>query len=135
VFFCAGIRLNITKQVDPASPCCLPAAAAVAAAALPHQAMAVFRTLVGFGIPGAVVAFNLLLELTPTRLRGMFAVGIEGFWTVGTILQAGFAFGLLNKYGWRLLVVVSTIPYGKWCVLIGLLAVQAGCQLCVCACL
>lgn len=42
----------------------------------------------------------------------MFAVGIEGFWTIGTILQAGFAFGLLNKYGWRLLVVVSTIPYG-----------------------
>jgi hypothetical protein len=31
------------------------------------QAMAIFRTLVGFGIPGAVVAFNLLLELTPTR--------------------------------------------------------------------
>jgi hypothetical protein len=34
---------------------------------LPPQAMAIFRTLVGFGIPGAVVAFNLLLELTPTR--------------------------------------------------------------------
>lgn len=83
-----------------------------ATAAAPNfAAMAVFRTLVGFGIPGAVVAFNLLLELTPTRLRGMFAVGIEGFWTIGTILQAGFAFGLLNKYGWRLLVVVSTIPY------------------------
>jgi hypothetical protein len=44
----------------------------------------------------------------------MFAVGIEGFWTIGTIVQAGFAFGLLNKYGWRLLVVVSTIPYGAY---------------------
>jgi hypothetical protein len=44
----------------------------------------------------------------------MFAVGIEGFWTIGTIVQAGFAFGLLNKYGWRLLVVVSTVPYGAY---------------------
>lgn len=42
----------------------------------------------------------------------MFAVGIEGFGTIGTVVQAGFAFGMLNRYGWRLLVVVSTIPYG-----------------------
>ncbi|KAF6265574.1 major facilitator superfamily domain-containing protein [Scenedesmus sp. NREL 46B-D3] len=39
-----------------------------ATAAAPNfQALAVFRALVGFGIPGAVVAFNLLLELTPAR--------------------------------------------------------------------
>lgn len=74
--------------------------------------MLAFRTLVGFGIPGAVVAFNLLLELTPTKMRGMFAVGIEGFWTVGTIIQAGFAYGLLNQYGWRWLVAASTVPCG-----------------------
>lgn len=65
------------------------------------QAMLAFRTLVGFGIPGAVVAFNLLLEFTPTRLRGLFAVGIEGFWTLGTLLQAGMAYALLNTHGWR----------------------------------
>jgi MFS family permease len=44
-------------------------------------------------------------------LRGHFAVGIEGFWTIGTIVQAGLAYGLLDQYGWRPLVAVSTAPY------------------------
>lgn len=55
------------------------------------------------------------------RLRGQFAVGIEGFWTIGTIVQAGLAYGMLNKYGWRLLVAVSTAPYAVLLLLLPLL--------------
>jgi hypothetical protein len=27
--------------------------------------------------------------------------------------QAGMAYALLNKYGWRILVMASTVPYGE----------------------
>lgn len=34
-----------------------------------------------------------------------------GFWTIGTVIQAGLAYALLNSKGWRILVLVSTTPY------------------------
>lgn len=39
-----------------------------------------------------------------------YLVVIEGFWTIGTIVQASITFGLLNKYSWRVLLIVSAIP-------------------------
>lgn len=83
-----------------------------ATAAAPNfHALMAFRALVGFGIPAATVAFNMVLEFTPMRQRGLFAVAIEGFWTIGTVVQAGLAYALLNGKGWRILVLVSTTPY------------------------
>lgn len=107
------------------------------------QALLAFRFLVGLGIPAATVAFNMVLEFTPTRQRGLFAVAIEGeqqaccsklcvlhvnaqtepmpppppwppagFWTIGTVAQAALAYALLNSHGWRVLIAVSTVPYG-----------------------
>jgi len=52
-----------------------------ASAAAPNvAALMAFRTLVGFGIPSACVAFNWLGETCPASTRGLFLVGIEGFW-------------------------------------------------------
>jgi MFS family permease len=82
-----------------------------ASAAAPNlAALMAFRTLVGFGIPSACVAFSWLSETVPAAPRGLYLVGIEGFWTVGTVLQALLAFGLLNKLGWRVLLTVSAVP-------------------------
>jgi MFS family permease len=82
-----------------------------ASAAAPNfQAIMAFRALVGFGIPSACVAFNWLGECCPAATRGLFLVGIEGFWTIGTVVQALLAFALLNKFGWRVMLTVSAIP-------------------------
>lgn len=80
------------------------------AAAPSFSALTAFRALVGFGIPSACVAFNWLGECCPANTRGLFLVGIEGFWTVGTVAQALLAFALLNRFGWRVLLTVSAVP-------------------------
>ena len=46
-----------------------------------------FRFFVGLGIPGACVSFGLLTEFVPAQSRGFFLIAIEGFWTIGTIIQ------------------------------------------------
>lgn len=82
-----------------------------ASAAAPNfEAIMAFRALVGFGIPSACVAFNWLGECCPAATRGLFLVGIEGFWTIGTVVQALLAFALLNRFGWRVMLTVSAIP-------------------------
>jgi hypothetical protein len=41
------------------------------------------RAIVGFGVGGAVVPFDLLAEFLPNKHRGTFLIYIEGFWTIG----------------------------------------------------
>jgi MFS family permease len=80
------------------------------AAAPSYAALTGFRFLVGLGLPGACVSFALLMEFVPAQTRGFYLIAIEGFWTIGTILQAGLAYAMLNTQGWRVLVVVSACP-------------------------
>lgn len=82
----------------------------LSAAARSFESLLAFRFFVGLGIPGACVSFGLLMEFVPATSRGFFLIAIEGFWTIGTIVQAGLAYALLNDHGWRILVVVSAIP-------------------------
>jgi MFS family permease len=44
--------------------------------------------------------FGMMMEFSPAKSRGFFMILIEAFWTFGTILQAGLAYGLLNTHGW-----------------------------------
>eukprot|EP01040_Poterioochromonas_malhamensis_P007299 gene7298-7875_t len=68
--------------------------------------------LVGFGIGGANVPFDLLAELLPVSQRGGFLVYIEYFWTFGSILVAGLAWACLSQSGWRTLALLTVIPVG-----------------------
>ena len=47
----------------------------------------VFRGLMGLGLGGAPVAFALFLELVPSARRGVLMVTLQGFWTVGSMLE------------------------------------------------
>lgn len=58
------------------------------------------RFFVGVGIQGASVSYSLLTEFVPAASRGFFLVAIEGFWTLGTIVQAALAHRVLDHYGW-----------------------------------
>eukprot|EP00210_Caulerpa_lentillifera_P009224 g8793.t1 len=75
-----------------------------------YAALLVFRGLVGFGLGGICVAFSLFLEFVPTQYRGRYAIAIQGFWTIGALAQAGLAWLVLPKLGWRYLLGISTIP-------------------------
>jgi MFS family permease len=69
-----------------------------------------FRGIVGFGIGGANVPFDLLAELLPASQRGSFLIYIEFFWTFGSIMVAGLAWAVLTQRGWRLLALITVIP-------------------------
>ena len=43
----------------------------------------------GVGLGGAPVAFALFLELVPSRHRGVLMVTLQGFWTIGSMLEVG----------------------------------------------
>ena len=47
----------------------------------------VLRGLMGLGLGGAPVAFALFLELVPSARRGVLMVTLQGFWTVGSMLE------------------------------------------------
>jgi MFS family permease len=71
-----------------------------------------FRGLVGFGLGGANVPFDLLAELLPSNQRGCFLIYIEFFWTIGSITVAGLAWAMLDSQGWRVLALLTVIPVG-----------------------
>ena len=69
-----------------------------------------WRFIVGFGVGGIPVAFALFMEVLPTPSRGKLSVMMQGWWSVGALLQAGLAAGIMPVYGWRGLVIASAAP-------------------------
>ncbi|KAK9821616.1 hypothetical protein WJX81_008270 [Elliptochloris bilobata] len=69
-----------------------------------------FRGLVGLGLGGAPVAFALYLEFAPSRHRGALLVALQAFWTIGSMVEAALAWGVLTRLGWRWLLALSSIP-------------------------
>eukprot|EP00884_Botryococcus_braunii_P003828 jgi/Botrbrau1/13446/Bobra.0082s0050.1 len=83
----------------------------LASAAAPNFLwLLLLRGLVGLGLGGAPVAVTLFLEWAPMGYRGTRLVLLQGFWTVGTVIEAGLAWLLLNGAGWRWLLVASAVP-------------------------
>jgi len=74
------------------------------------------RFLVGFGVGGLSVPFDLLAEFLPSSLRGRFLLYIELFWTAGSLLVAGIAWAALSQYGWRFLTLMTAIPVTLACI-------------------
>eukprot|EP00043_Microstomoeca_roanoka_P019501 m.220178 g.220178 ORF g.220178 m.220178 type:complete len:570 (-) comp17006_c2_seq15:199-1908(-) len=68
------------------------------------------RFLVGVGIGGMGVPFDLLAEFMPAHLRGKALISIEFFWTFGTMFVNGLAWIMLDSLGWRYLIGLCSIP-------------------------
>ena len=75
-----------------------------------------FRAIAGFGIGGASIPFDLLAEFMPISHRGQFGIYIELFWTFGSMMVAGLAWGTLDKDGWHNLAYYTAIPVAVTCV-------------------
>ena len=72
------------------------------------------RWIVGFGIGSGHIAFSLFAELLPPENRGTPMIYFNLSFTVGAIIEAGFAWFFLStgdEYGgWRGLLVVTALP-------------------------
>jgi MFS family permease len=69
------------------------------------------RGIVGFGVGGLIVPFDILAEFMPLSHRGRFSMLISFFWTIGSMFVASFAWILLSRgYSWRVLIYVTAVP-------------------------
>lgn len=69
------------------------------------------RFMVGFGIGGLTVPFDILVEFIPTESRGKYLLLIEYYWTLGSMMVpivAYFTIELMDS--WKLFVVVCAVP-------------------------
>jgi MFS family permease len=70
----------------------------------------VMRMGVGAGIASFSVAFAYFMEYVPTRSRGFWGLTVEVFWSLGVVLETGFAWLILPRLGWRYLVGATSLP-------------------------
>ena len=75
-----------------------------------------FRAIAGFGVGGGSIPFDLLAEFMPISHRGQFGIYIELFWTFGSMLVAGLAWGTLDSGGWHNLAYYTAIPVTITCI-------------------
>lgn len=67
------------------------------------------RFLVGFGVGGLTVPYDIFAEFLPTECRGKYLTSIWLFWTFGSMLTPIIAYFTLEK-SWRVFVVLCAIP-------------------------
>lgn len=69
------------------------------------------RFMVGFGIGGLTVPFDILVEFIPTASRGKYMLLIEYYWTLGSMMVPVIAYFTIELYhSWQWFVVVCAIP-------------------------
>jgi MFS family permease len=91
--------------------CVLIVLGGIASGASPDLGTLVFlRAIVGFGVGGLTVPFDLLAEFMPTSSRGQFLLYIEYFWAFGSIFVSFMAWAFLESQGWRFLTYMTAIP-------------------------
>mmetsp|Transcript_27648 Transcript_27648/g.61025 ORF Transcript_27648/g.61025 Transcript_27648/m.61025 type:complete len:370 (+) Transcript_27648:619-1728(+) len=70
--------------------------------------------MVGWGIGGLTVPFDILAELLPNASRGKNLLVIQYFWTIGVLLVVCTAFYTLGdgqgSSNWRLFVITCSVP-------------------------
>jgi MFS family permease len=72
--------------------------------------LVLIRSVVGFGIGGAHVPFDLLAELTPRTEHATFLTSVEYFFTLGAVFVSFLAWLFLQAFGWRTLVALTAVP-------------------------
>lgn len=85
-------------------------AGALSAFAPSYEILLLTRGIVGFGVGGLTVPYDLLAEFLPSSHRGVFLIYVEFFWTLGSLFVAGAAWLLLEDYGWRALAFFTVVP-------------------------
>mmetsp|Transcript_25964 Transcript_25964/g.42336 ORF Transcript_25964/g.42336 Transcript_25964/m.42336 type:complete len:556 (-) Transcript_25964:151-1818(-) len=68
------------------------------------------RGMVGIGVSGLPVGFDILAEALPSESRGVFLMYIEYFWTLGSIWVNIIAWGMLERYGWQVFTAMAALP-------------------------
>eukprot|EP01127_Copromyxa_protea_P008767 TRINITY_DN2014_c0_g1_i8.p4 TRINITY_DN2014_c0_g1~~TRINITY_DN2014_c0_g1_i8.p4 ORF type:complete len:149 (+),score=29.57 TRINITY_DN2014_c0_g1_i8:413-859(+) len=60
-----------------------------------------FRGVVGFALSGSHVGVTLFAEYTPSERRGICLISLSFFFSLGGVLEALLAWGILPNFSWR----------------------------------
>jgi MFS family permease len=85
------------------------------ATATTFTSLIVIRTILGFGIGGFVVPFDILAEFLSSEVRGKYLLAVEYFWTFGTLLVSVVASATIggrdsSSSGWQTFVIACAMP-------------------------
>ena len=81
------------------------------AVAWDYPSLLATRFLVGFGVGGLTVPFDILAEFVPTEVRGRYLLLIEFFWTAGSMAVPAVAWLTVGSgHSWQIFVMVCAIP-------------------------
>lgn len=94
----------------------------LSAFSLNYGSLVTLRLIVGFGLGGGHVFSSWFLEFVPAPNRGTWMVIFSTFWTIGTIMEAGLAWIVMPRLGWRWLLGLSSIPSLSFLLLYGLIS-------------
>ncbi|ETV71250.1 hypothetical protein H257_13390 [Aphanomyces astaci] len=68
------------------------------------------RAMVGFGVSGALVPFDLMAEFLPDSERARVLLLFQLYWTVGIAFVAILAWVVIESWGWRWLTGLCATP-------------------------
>ena len=74
--------------------------------------MCTLRLLVGFGVGGFSVPFDLLAEVMPSSARAPALLSTTVFWEMGKIATVVLAMHVIPAHGWRVFLRVCAAPAG-----------------------
>lgn len=67
--------------------------------------------MVGFGVGGLTVPFDILAEFLPNKERGRYLLYIKYFWTLGCMIVPAVGYLSLEVFdSWRLFAALCTVP-------------------------
>jgi len=76
-----------------------------------YIALILLRFVVGIGLGGLTVPFDILAEFLPTQSRGTYLILINLFWTLGSVLTVLVAYCTIGiGIHWRWFVSICAIP-------------------------
>eukprot|EP00606_Chrysophyceae_sp_TOSAG23-5_P000907 GSChrysophyteH2.ASY1.ANO1.1004.1 assembled CDS len=70
----------------------------------------VLRFIVGIGVGGNTVPFDIFAEFLPHTVRGRNLTYTNMFWTLGELYVTFTAYVFIGSYGWRGLVFATAVP-------------------------
>nr|GEZ65824.1 truncated transporter-related protein [Tanacetum cinerariifolium] len=75
-----------------------------------YVTLLILRFIVGFGLGGAHVFTTWFMEFIPTLTRGTWMIAFFVSCSIGTSVEALLPWGIVERFGWRLLLGVSSLP-------------------------
>ncbi|GLC41648.1 hypothetical protein PLESTB_000693100 [Pleodorina starrii] len=91
---------------------------ALSAASTSLWQLMALRLMAGLGVGGSMpVVFSLMSEFCPPSSRGKFMAMLASFWMVGSLYSASMGWLLIPLAGWRVFVLVASLPAALCCCL------------------